>query len=202
MPFRPELHFFYLYIRQYLKDRHGIECERGDAKVLTIPLLEKIKKHIADADMIIADMSGRNPNVFYELGLADALGKKVVLITQDADNVPTDVQHLEFIKYDLERDADFRERPNNAIYHIFEEHYRQLLEQARQLLDKFNRETGLNYQPASNEDFQKRLAAAEGKGVDISSMTPEFLKAFLLPRIINDVSDVNIMRNVQSWLAR
>ncbi len=133
MPFRPELHFFYLYIRQYLKDQHGIECERGDAKVLTIPLLEKIKKQIADADMIIADMSGRNPNVFYELGLADALGKKVVLITQDADNVPTDVRHLEFIKYDLERDVELRERLNNAIYHIFEEHYTQLYQQARQL---------------------------------------------------------------------
>jgi nucleoside 2-deoxyribosyltransferase len=92
MPFRPELHFFYLYIQNYLKSEHGIECERGDAKVLTIPLLEKIKKQIADADMIIADMSGRNPNVFYELGLADALGKKVVLITQDVDNVPTDVR--------------------------------------------------------------------------------------------------------------
>jgi len=201
MPFRPELHFFYLYIRQYLKDQHGIECQRGDAKVLTIPILEKIKKQIADADMIIADMSGRNPNVFYELGLADALGKKVVLITQDADNVPTDVRHLEFIKYDLELDADFRERLNNAIYHIFEERYTRLYQQARQLLAAFNQGTGLNCQQSSAEDFQKRVAAAEGKGVDVSSMTPEFLKAFLLPRIINDVSDVNIMGNVQNWLA-
>ncbi len=70
------------------------------------------------------------------------------------------------------------------------------------MLAAFHQETGLNYQQASAEDFQKKVAAAEGKGVDISSMTPEFLKAFLLPRIINDVSDVNIMGNVQNWLAR
>ena len=42
MPFRPELHYFYLYLARHLRDKHSIDCERADNRVLTVPLLEKI----------------------------------------------------------------------------------------------------------------------------------------------------------------
>ncbi len=138
MPFRPDLHYFYLFVRRYLKEKHGIDCERADHRILTIPLLEKIKKQISDADLLIADISGRNPNVFYELGLADALGKKVILITQDAvSEVPSDIRHLEFIRYDLDRDTEFFGKLDNAIHHVFKERYGTLYQQAKELLTAF-----------------------------------------------------------------
>jgi hypothetical protein len=67
MPFKPELHYFYLYIKKHIEEKHNIECYRGDNNVLTIPILEKIKKDIERSDVVIADCTGRNPNVFYEL---------------------------------------------------------------------------------------------------------------------------------------
>src|SRR5438874_6626960 len=83
MPFLPKLHYFYLYLKQHIERHHLIQCERADAKILTEPLLNKINDYIRNADVIIADCSERNPNVFYELGIAHAYGKKVILITKD-----------------------------------------------------------------------------------------------------------------------
>ena len=55
---------------------------------------------IKAAKIIIADCTGRNPNVFYEIGLAHAIGKKVVLITQSMDDIPFDLRQLRTIVYE------------------------------------------------------------------------------------------------------
>src|SRR5258708_21790898 len=44
-------------------------------------------------------MTGRNPNVFYEVGYAHALGKIVLLLTQKADDIPFDLKHHQHIVY-------------------------------------------------------------------------------------------------------
>lgn len=49
--------------------------------------------------VVIADCTGRNANVFYELGLAHPLGKPVILLTQSEKDVPTDVIHIRYITY-------------------------------------------------------------------------------------------------------
>lgn len=46
-------------------------------------------------------MSNRNPNVFYELGLAHALEKPVVLISSNENDVPFDLHHIRVIYYDV-----------------------------------------------------------------------------------------------------
>src|SRR5437879_5137620 len=83
MPFRPELNFVFLYLKAHLEKRHPILIERGDHDVLTVALLEKIRSKILSADVVIVDISGRNANVFYELGYAHAFEKPVILLTQD-----------------------------------------------------------------------------------------------------------------------
>jgi hypothetical protein len=54
---------------------------------------------IRAARIIIADCTGRNANIFYEIGLAHALGKPVVLLSQHEEDVPFDLGHIRFIKY-------------------------------------------------------------------------------------------------------
>lgn len=51
------------------------------------------------AEIVVADLSGRNPNVFYELGLAHALPRKTVLLTQSAADVPFDLQTIRYLEY-------------------------------------------------------------------------------------------------------
>ncbi len=55
---------------------------------------------IEKAKLLLADLSGKNPNVFYELGLAHALEKPVVLVSSNQDDVPFDLRHIRVILYD------------------------------------------------------------------------------------------------------
>ena|ERR1035437_7115482 len=59
----------------------GAYCERVDEQILDESMLERIYNQIYKADIIVADMTGKNPNVFYEAGYAHALGKSTILMT-------------------------------------------------------------------------------------------------------------------------
>lgn len=201
MPFRADLNFFYLYLRRHLQERHGLRVERGDHRILTVPLLEKIREQIIEAKVLIADITGRNPNVFYELGLAHALEKPVILLTQDkAEEVPTDIRHLEFIRYDLGQDAEVLARIDNAIRNVFVQRYRQLYSRAREILLEFNNSVGMALEQASEEEFQARVIQRE-RVQGLPDAENEFLMAdFLLPRVIRDPADGNVMRKITGWV--
>lgn len=81
----------------------GLVCQKADDIFRSGSVMEKVAEQIQRASILVADLSGRNPNVFYELGLAHALGKKVILITQSHDDVPTDLKALEYLHYDTSR---------------------------------------------------------------------------------------------------
>ena len=67
---------------------------------LMMEMLDKIYSEIeSHRTFIIADLSNRNSNVFYELGYAHAIGKLCILITQYAENIPFDLKHRRHIVY-------------------------------------------------------------------------------------------------------
>ena len=201
MPFRPELNYFYLYVQQYLRDRHGLRVERGDHRVLTGPLLDKIRGDIQRADVIIGDITGRNPNVFYELGIADANGKPVILITQDAsDDVPTDVRHLEFIRYDLGKHLEFLSRLDNAIHNVFVSRYSALFSEAQNLLRHCNQGMSTTLEATSEEEFQGRVVSVERIQGIPDAEDPISRAEFLLPRIVRNTADVSVMKVLTQWL--
>lgn len=76
-----------------------VYCERIDEQIFTESILDRIYNQIAKADIIVADMTGRNANVFYETGFSHALQKKVILLTQNADDIPFDLKHYHHIVY-------------------------------------------------------------------------------------------------------
>jgi len=75
----------------------GAYCERVDEQIFQETILDRIYNQIAKADIIVADMTGRNANVFYEVGYAHALGKTTLLLTQSADDIPFDLKHFPHI---------------------------------------------------------------------------------------------------------
>lgn len=77
----------------------GAYAERLDEQVFTEGMLEQIFNQISKADVIVADMTGRNPNVFYEVGYAHALNKITLLLTQNTDDIPFDLRHRQHIVY-------------------------------------------------------------------------------------------------------
>lgn len=70
-----------------------------DEQIFVEGMLDRIFNQINKADVIVADMTGKNPNVFYEVGYAHALNKVVLLITQSADDIPFDLKHRQHIVY-------------------------------------------------------------------------------------------------------
>jgi len=78
---------------------NGMRCNRADDVWLHRAIIQDIVSLIDRAAILVCDCTGRNPNVFYEIGIADALGKEVILITQNADDVPFDLRHLRYIPY-------------------------------------------------------------------------------------------------------
>ncbi len=77
----------------------GAYCERVDEQIFHDSILERIYNQIAKADIVVADMTGRNANVFYEVGYAHALGKRTILLTRTADDIPFDLKHFPHIVY-------------------------------------------------------------------------------------------------------
>ena len=74
-------------------------CERVDEQIFEGSVLERIYNQISRADIVIADMTGRSANVFYEVGYAHALGKPTILLTQDGEDIPFDLKHFPHIVY-------------------------------------------------------------------------------------------------------
>jgi hypothetical protein len=99
MPFTEDFDDIYnLGIKQSCIDA-GTYCERVDEQIFHESILERIYNQISKADIIIADMTGKNPNVFYEVGYAHALGKLTVLLTQNSEDIPFDLKHYPHIIY-------------------------------------------------------------------------------------------------------
>lgn len=202
MPFRPELHYFYLFVKRHIEEHHNIECERGDSQILTKPLLEKVADYIRRADVVIADCTGRNPNVFYELGLAHANDKKVILLSQDKiEEAPADIRHYEFIRYTLDDDTDLLANIDNALQNVFATRYEDLYIRAQKIFKRFRDTTKAQVAEASKEVFVLRISSVE-KTRDLPSEDDEYgLAEVLLPRIIADSGDADIMTKITKWLS-
>jgi hypothetical protein len=70
----------------------GAECIRVDHQIFTEHILEKIYAQIDNATLVIAEMTGQNANVFYEVGFAHGRGKRVLLLTKSAEDIPFDLK--------------------------------------------------------------------------------------------------------------
>src|ERR1044072_9153777 len=77
----------------------GGYCERVDEQIYEERMLDRIYNQINKADFIIADVTGRNPNVFYEIGYAHALERRVILLTSKPEDIPFDLKHHFHIVY-------------------------------------------------------------------------------------------------------
>ena len=78
-----------------------LTVSRADDFFTTHSIMSDVWNAICDARLVIADCTGRNPNVFYEIGLAHTIGKTVLLITQNKEDIPFDIRHLRFIEYEF-----------------------------------------------------------------------------------------------------
>lgn len=100
MPFRQPFDNYYHNILRPVLTKNDFMISRSDEIYGNRPIIDDIIDQIIDSDVIIADVSGKNPNVNYELGVAHALRKNVIIISQNIKDIPFDYRHLRTIIYD------------------------------------------------------------------------------------------------------
>lgn len=99
MPFDAQFDDIYKLGIQAVANERDVVAQRVDEQTFSETILERIYRQIDNSDFVIADMTGRNPNVFYEVGYAHAKGKLVTLLTQTVDDIPFDLRHHRHIVY-------------------------------------------------------------------------------------------------------
>lgn len=98
MPFSMEFQAVYDTVSNALNGMQ-FNCRRADNIWENPEIIQDIVSLIDHSKVVICDCSGRNPNVFYEIGIAHTLGREVILITRNIDDVPFDLRHLRVIQY-------------------------------------------------------------------------------------------------------
>jgi hypothetical protein len=99
MPFNAKMEKVYTNHIKKMGEELGVTIRRADEIFLPGPFMEKVWDGIYAAQLILADCTEKNPNVFYEIGIAHTVGKKVVLITRSDEDIPSDIKHFDYIPY-------------------------------------------------------------------------------------------------------
>ncbi len=100
MPFREEYREVYDEVYKKACNDNGFDCLRVDDISRPGSITRDIVEGIIEADVIIADLTGRNPNVFYELGIAHTIGRKTIMTAQSRQDVPFDIANYRVFIYD------------------------------------------------------------------------------------------------------
>ena len=76
-----------------------IKCIRGDEQNFKSDIFTHVLKNIVKSKLVIANLSGRNPNVMYELGIAHALDKTTIMVSMLLDELPVDIKSKRIVTY-------------------------------------------------------------------------------------------------------
>lgn len=98
MPFDASFNAVYSAIRLAASNA-GLVCRRADDIWENPAIIQDVVSLIDRSRVVICDCTGRNPNVFYEAGIAHTLGREVILITQNEGDIPFDLRHLRYVRY-------------------------------------------------------------------------------------------------------
>ncbi|MCP4985132.1 MAG: hypothetical protein GY928_03390 [Colwellia sp.] len=101
MPFgKEDLDVVYIDYVKPSVEQLSFQCVRGDDIFGNNIIMDDVVRSIQESTILVADLTYKNANVFYELGLAHAMDKKVVLLAQSTDCVPFDLRHRRVCLYE------------------------------------------------------------------------------------------------------
>jgi hypothetical protein len=82
----------------------GVELRRADSIFKGGVIIDQVREALGEADVIVAVCTGKNANVFYELGLAEAIGHVPILVAPNARHLPFDKAHCRCHMYGTKRE--------------------------------------------------------------------------------------------------
>lgn len=103
MPFGQPFDDIYNVIYKPVIKDSGLFCVRADEVYGSRPIIADVVDLISKSSILVANLTGKNPNVNYELGLAHGMGKAVVLSAESIEDIPFDYRHLRVVLYDTKQ---------------------------------------------------------------------------------------------------
>jgi hypothetical protein len=103
MPFGDPYDDYYEEIYKPAVENTGHYAKRADSLFRPSPIIKDIWEYINKSNMLIADITGLNPNVMYELGLAHAISKPVIIISDSLENIPFDLRAVRILIYNTKK---------------------------------------------------------------------------------------------------
>ncbi len=100
MPFDEKYDAVYHHAINPILEELGFRCMRADQNFASTPIMFEIFDYIKKAKVIIADLTGSNPNVYYELGICHALKRNVILLKKKDSHVPFDLHGIRHFEYE------------------------------------------------------------------------------------------------------
>lgn len=100
MPFAEKYKEVYEQVYKPVCEANNLRCWRVDEIAGPGSITNDIVEGIIDADVVLADLTSMNPNVFYELGIAHTVGNKTIMTSQSREDVPFDIANFRIIFYE------------------------------------------------------------------------------------------------------
>jgi hypothetical protein len=91
------------------------DIARSDSAAASPDIVDGIRSAIQSASLIVADLTNSNPNVMYEIGFAQALGKPLLLVASSSRSIPFDLARVRVVIYDLTSPNEFVDRLAKSI---------------------------------------------------------------------------------------
>lgn len=104
MPFDPEFDRVFEDLIKPALEEVGYDVNRADSLLNQHNILIDIVRGIAEADLVVADLTSVNPNVFYELGISHTMQRPTVLLAQTEEGIPFDITSYRVIRYSVRFD--------------------------------------------------------------------------------------------------
>ena len=146
MPFKDTLQDLYELGIKPACEAAGADCHRLDELIIPGGMVDALYEKIAGADVLVAEMSEPNENVYYEAGYAHGLGKPVVFMSRSVDAIPFDISQYQHLIYGVIREVKdklvplirhYLDHPNEVARHMAHE---RMLQHIENYLDDTNKE--------------------------------------------------------------
>ena len=159
MPFDSEFDKIFNDLIKPTLEEAGYDVNRADSILNQQNILKDIVRGIAEADLVVADLTSLNVNVFYELGISHALEKHAVLLTQSMEEVPFDLRSYRIIQYSVH----YAEAPklSEVLKMVAEKAQSGKVDFGNPVTDFLPKRKGVEFSPAPKAE--KAMIEAEGK---------------------------------------
>jgi hypothetical protein len=171
----------------------GLAPCRADDLFRSSNIVHDIWHLVVSAKVLLADLTGKNPNVFYELGLAHAARKPVLLLTQSLEDVPFDLQSLRVITYEVED-------PNWG--RILGDGIRQGLRETLESPERSVLPTFLVEEPTGHPQVSKGEARIIGLEQQVEGLRSELRARSAGPGVTDRIRAADAERQIEQYLRR